>query len=135
MVTKVKTHLQEHKETYIAIGATAVVMGGTGLVLGAKKADVLTQAKFTQVGFFWKSPPTNKFISTVTVQKAARGPLGNGVVRDSDGQGYRSMRNAALENKMSEYAMRKSLQTGSPAPDGNTYHVEKEAVWADPSQN
>ena len=120
---KVVAHVKDHKETYIAIGVTAVVTAaGTLLLVPTVNKNQIVQ------GISYK--PTATINSTVNVMRADKGPLGNAIVRVSDGMQYRSQRQAALKNGFDQHLLRSHLDGNVPDLFGEKYIILREAEWA-----
>jgi Na+-transporting NADH:ubiquinone oxidoreductase subunit NqrA len=120
---RVKKHVRDNKELYIAVTLAAVAGGAFGyLVRGQMPSEIEIANKISNNGVNYKST-VNQTIVNVT--RAAKGPLGNAIVRLSDGEQYRSQREAALKNGLSEYEVRSKIR------DNDMFRVLREAQWAE----
>lgn len=105
---KVKTHVVDHKEAYIAGGAAALASGIVVYVVmktrqSSPEAVVTTDSN--KIEFKWKSPTSNN----VTVNLIPRGELGNPVRCLETGEIFESQRFAAMEKGISPGNMTKHL--------------------------
>jgi hypothetical protein len=124
---RVKKHVKEHKEAYIVATVAAVAGGAVGYLVRAQLTVSVNQ-KIQSIGYKSTMNLTNN--STVNVIRADKGPLGNAVIRLSDGEQYRSQRDAALQNGISEAVLRHHLRGETPNAGGERFHILREAEWA-----
>lgn len=124
---RVAGHIRRNKGTYIGIVASGVVSGTAGVIL-SRGERVTVSPKIQQI-LNYKSPSTNTIKNNVTVIRARKGPLGNAIIRVSDGKQYRSQRGASLDNGISEATLRHHLRGETPTAGTEKFEILREAKW------
>jgi len=114
---KIKKHIKEHKEAYIA-GATGVAIGAVGMLLYCLKTGKFNTTTITNQGVGTNLGVTNVIQQTISKYGNKIGHPGNRVIDTQAWKCYESQTLAALDAGVTNSAMQRHL-------DGKTPHLNE----------
>jgi hypothetical protein len=117
---RIKAHVQDHKEAYIAGGAFFAVGLGAGVAVGGPQLIQIVDA----FSIKYKSPTTTQLINMLV----RRGHPGNVIVCRETGQPFASQNQAAQMMGLNASHLAQHLQGKAPHVKGNTFERIGEAT-------